>query len=180
MPSSDIKVVVVGDVGVGKTCMLISFSHNDFPKDYVPTVFGDCHQSITVDGKDAKIGVWDTEDDSLRLLSYPKTHVFLIAFSMVSPTSLANVATKWAPELHKHGRGRPIILVGTKADLLAHKSAEECVSSAQGQAVADKINAVKYMECSALTQQGLMKVFEEAFRAAEAAPPIKDGCCTIL
>jgi Ras-related C3 botulinum toxin substrate 1 len=50
-------------------------------------------------------------------LSYPQTDVFLVAFSLVSPTSLENVEAKWIPELKHHAPNVPIILVGTKLDL---------------------------------------------------------------
>jgi len=131
--------------------------------------------------------------DRLRPLSYPQTDVFLVSFSLVSPTSLENVEAKWVPELQHYARGTPIILVGTKADLreepkVIEKLAQEKmepVSSAQGRAVAEKIKAVKYLECSALTQKGLKNVFDEAIRAVlmPQAPPVrkkKGGPCTIL
>lgn len=192
-----IKCVVVGDGAVGKTCMLISYTTNSFPGDYIPTVFDNYSANVMVDGKPVSLGLWDTagqEDyDRLRPLSYPQTDVFLVSFSLVSPTSLENVEAKWVPELQHYAKGTPIILVGTKADLreepkvLEKLAAEkmEPVSSAQGRAMAERIKAVKYLECSALTQKGLKNVFDEAIRAVlmPAAPPVrrkKGSGCTIL
>lgn len=55
--------------------------------------------------------------DSLRPLCYPQTDVFLVCFSVVSPTSFHNVREKWLPELRQHNPGAPIVLVGTQSDL---------------------------------------------------------------
>ena len=70
---------------------------------------------------------------------------------------------QWYPEVKEHADGTPIILVGTKLDLREKESAvatlresgQEPVSPAQGKAAAAQIGAVKYLECSALTQENL-------------------------
>lgn len=130
-----------------------------------------------VDGKPINLGLWDTagqEDyDRLRPLSYPQTDVFLICFSIISPASFENVRAKWYPEIRHHMPNTTIMLVGTKLDLRDEpntlaKLAEKRVgpiSYQQGMQMASEIGAVKYVECSALTQKNLKLVFDEAIRA---------------
>ena len=141
------KCVVVGDGAVGKTCLLISFTTNSFPGEYIPTVFDNYAATLLIDERPIKLNLWDTgffhiiffkfvfkikkkfynhyfffihqnflsagqeEYDTLRPLSYPKTDIFLICFSITNPASLENVRLKWYPELRHHSKDTPIELV---------------------------------------------------------------------
>jgi Ras-related C3 botulinum toxin substrate 1 len=189
-----IKLVVVGDGAVGKTCLLISYTSNSFPQEYVPTVFDNYSANVMVDDRTISLGLWDTagqEDyDRLRPLSYPQTDVFLICFSIVSPTSFQNVKTKWVPEVKHHCPDTKLVLVATKMDLredndqiqrLKEKGLQP-VSSEAGENLAKEIGAVCYCECSALTQKGLKQVFDEAIKAVIGGDKKKEkkGGCSIL
>lgn len=163
-----VKCVVVGDGAVGKTSLLISYATNTFPEEYVPTVFDNHQSSVTVSGKGYGLDLWDTagqeEYDSMRALAYPRTDVFIVVFSLTSAASLSNVLTKWHPELQHHAAAVPVILVGAKADVA--QSATEKVDKAEIDRVTKACGARSYLQCSALTQQGLNEVFVAAVRAA--------------
>ena len=190
-----IKLVVVGDGAVGKTCLLISYTSNSFPQEYVPTVFDNYSANVMVDDRTISLGLWDTagqEDyDRLRPLSYPQTDVFLICYSIISPTSFSNVKTKWVPEVKHHCPDTKLVLVATKLDLredpeqikrLKEKDLAP-VSQDQGEQLAKEIGAKKYCECSALTQKGLKEVFDEAIKSViggDSKKSSKKGGCSVL
>lgn len=190
------KLVVVGDGACGKTCLLIVFSKDEFPEVYVPTVFENYVADIEVDGKQVELALWDTagqEDyDRLRPLSYPDTDVILMCFSVDSPDSLENIPEKWVPEVKHFCPNVPIILVANKKDLrndehvrneLARMK-QEPVRTEDGRAMAIRIQAYDYLECSAKTKEGVREVFETATRAAlQKRYGTQNGCincCKVL
>ncbi|XP_041993078.1 rac-like GTP-binding protein 7 [Salvia splendens] len=151
-----IKCVTVGDGAVGKTCMLISYTSNTFPTDYVPTVFDNFSANVVVDGNTVNIGLWDTAGQE----------EFLLAFSLISKASYENIYKKWIPELRHYSPTMPIVLVGTKMDLredkqfLINHPAAHPITNAQGEELKKMIGAVAYIECSAKTQQNVKDVFD--------------------
>lgn len=134
--------------------------------------------TISLAREQVELALWDTagqEDyDRLRPLSYPDTDVILMCFSIDSPDSLENIPEKWTPEVKHFCPNVPIILVGNKKDLRndpntikeLSKMKQEPVKPEEGRAMAEKINAFAYLECSAKSKEGVREVFETATRAA--------------
>ncbi|XP_048033541.1 cell division cycle 42 like 2 isoform X2 [Megalobrama amblycephala] len=206
-----IKCVVVGDGGVGKTCLLVSFT-NKFPSE--PTVFDSQAVSVTIGGEPYTVRLFDAAgQDQLRPLSYPQTDVFLVCFSVVSLSSFENVKEKvsvcdllimydhflfannnsfemqWVPEITYYSPKTPFLLVGTQIDLRddpitiarLSKNKQKPIKPETAEKLAKDLKAVKYVECSALTQKGLKNVFDEATLAALEPPGSQKTCkCVIL
>merc|ERR1712179_393471 len=172
------KLVIVGDGACGKTCLLIVFSKDQFPEEFIPTVFENYVSDIEVDGQQVELVLWDTagqsEYERLRPLSYIDANVILACFSVSSPDSLENIAERWLPEVKHFCPNIPIVLVACKTDLRNDKKTLEelagmkqtLVRQEEGLAMAEKIKAFKYLECSAKTKAGVREVFEAATRAA--------------
>ncbi|XP_023234890.1 ras-related protein ced-10-like [Centruroides vittatus] len=169
-PNRPLKIVVIGDGTVGKTCLLISYTTGSFPEgEYVPTVFDNFAGNMNCDGLQVSLTLWDTagqEDyEKLRPLSYPGTDVFLLCFSVDNRPSFNNIAAKWQPEVRHHCPRAPYILVATKTDLRSTSDNSNLISRSSGKKMAAKIKAAKYVECSAKTLEGVQEVLEEAVRS---------------
>ncbi|KAG2381696.1 hypothetical protein C9374_006080 [Naegleria lovaniensis] len=167
---NSLKIIVVGDASVGKTCMLISYSNNEFPTEYNPTVFDNYTANVVYKEKTVTLGLWDTagtdEYDQLRPLSYPDTHIFVIVFDVTNKDSLESVTKKWVPEIKEHTKDRPggvpFLIVGNKLDLRNDpKEKDRCVPRSEAEKVKQKTGAARLLECSAKTQEGLKDVFEQ-------------------
>ncbi|KAJ4157815.1 hypothetical protein NW754_009465 [Fusarium falciforme] len=144
------KMTVIGPV-VGKTALIRTFVEKKYPQ--------------------------------LRPLSYPDTDLFLLCFDLGHSDLLSDVEdvssqqylltgeSQWIPELRKDYPKTPMVLVGCRKDVrecppavdeLGYK--EDPVSWAAGEALARKIGAAMYMECSAKTGEGVEAVFTEPFK----------------
>jgi len=192
-----IKITVIGNSAVGKTCLLISYATNSFPTEYVPTVFDNYNAKAVIEGNPVELVLFDTagdsEYDTVRPMNYPGTDVFLICFCIVAPATAERVLKNWNEEVRAKVQEPHIILVGTKSDLKADPHTIQSlkndtglapVSKEQGDQLAEAIGAHKYIECSALKGQGVREVFEEACKVVLFTKPIpkpnKDKKCLLM
>lgn len=209
------KIVILGDGACGKTSLLNVFTRGYFPKVYEPTVFENYIHDIFVDNQHITLSLWDTagqeEFDRLRSLSYSDTHTIMLCFSVDSRDSLENVQHKWVGEIADHCEGVKLVLVALKCDLrnsedYARENAitpgniqqqgqglgqgSGLITYEEGLAMAKKIGALRYLECSAKMNRGVNEAFTEAARCALTATPKgvqdnanaqdKGGSCTIV
>jgi len=196
--SLELKLVAVGDGGCGKTSLLFRFTRDEFFTEYIPTVFETYLQEMSVDGQPVNLALWDTAGqeayDRLRPLSYPGTDVVLICYDIESHDSLTNVQETWAAEIAQYCPGKPVLLVGCKADLAtperaaaAAKAGAPHVSSADARQVQEQVGAKLHLACSSKTNLNVSEVFEAAVRlvlqqqrdsAADAGS--FRNCCRVL
>ncbi|KAK6383302.1 hypothetical protein LTR65_010287 [Meristemomyces frigidus] len=164
-----------------------------------PTVFENYVHDIFIDNVHVELSLWDTagqeEFDRLRSLSYDDTHAIMLCFSVDSPDSLENVESKWVGEIAENCPGVRLVLVALKCDLREQRDGDEEVDGShepkrpmidykQGLAVAEKIKALRYLECSAMKNRGVNEAFTEAARVALQVKNVKGdkqgGCCTLM
>ncbi|XP_025258022.1 rho-related GTP-binding protein RhoF isoform X2 [Theropithecus gelada] len=115
--------------------------------------------------------------DRLRPLSYQNTHLVLICYDVMNPTSYDNVLIKWFPEVTHFCRGIPMVLIGCKTDLRKDKeqlrklraAQLEPITYMQGLSACEQIRAALYLECSAKFRENVEDVFREAAKVALSA-----------
>ncbi|XP_060068950.1 cdc42 homolog [Ylistrum balloti] len=187
-----LKCVLIGDTGVGKSSLAARVSNRTFKTDYTPTLFDNYAATVTVDDKPYHLSLFDTagkEDyNKLRVLSYINSDVFLVCFSVTNPESLENAEVCWVPELRQYMPDTPFVLVGTQTDIRAKKGntrdqvvRSSVISAKQASEVANRMGAVSYIECSAMTGEGVEDLTAEiilgAHRAWETKCTKKTKCC---
>lgn len=174
------KIVILGDGACGKTSLLNVFTRGYFPQVYEPTVFENYVHDIYIDGQPMKLSLWDTagqeEFDRLRSLSYADTHCIMLCFAVDQRDSLENAQTRWVNEIIDHCDNVKIVLVALKYDLRTEaeenpneqglRGSNPIITYDEGLAVAKKIGAARYLECSAKKDIGVREAFTEAARVA--------------
>lgn len=169
------KLVVVGDSESEKTLLLISHTSGGLLTGNDTTVFVNYPTEVGVDKDSVTFSLFDMsgqEDcDRLRPLSYPQTDIVLLCFSVDSPASLESITGKWLPEVKFNCPKVPFVLVGNNTELRQGKGIitsslhPTVVDPTKGKALAKKIGAFSYAECSAKTGEGVKEVFQTAARA---------------
>ncbi|XP_062870786.1 rho-related GTP-binding protein RhoF [Trichomycterus rosablanca] len=173
-----LRMVIVGDGGCGKTSLLMVYAKGDFPEHYAPSVFEKYVTTVTHGGADITLNLYDTagqdDYDRLRPLSYQEANLVIVCYDVTNPTSYDNVLIKWYPEVHHFCPGVPILLIGCKTDLRKDKERtrklrtlnQEPITYRQGEETRKEMNAALYLECSAKYQENVQDIFKEATKLA--------------
>ncbi|XP_044462773.1 ras-related protein RABB1c-like [Mangifera indica] len=166
------KYIVIGDTGVGKSCLLLQFTDKRFQPVHDLTISVEfVARMITIDNKSIKLQIWDTAgQESFRSITrsyYRGAAGALLVYDVTRETF--NHLTSWLEDARQHANANmTVMLIGNKCDL-AHRRA---VSTVEGEQFA-KDHGLIFMEASATTAQNI----EEAFikTAATMCKKIVDG-----
>lgn len=146
------KVMLLGDSGVGKTCLLVRFKDGAFLSGaFISTVGIDYRNKIVdVDETKVKLQIWDTAGQerfrSVTHAYYRDSHALLLLYDITNKTSFDNIRA-WLSEIRDYAPDNVVVmLLGNKAD----KSNERVVKKEEGERLAKDHN-VAFMETSAKT-----------------------------
>lgn len=168
-----VKLLMVGDMRVGKTSLLVKYFDNTFVFNTISTIGVDFrHKTLEYNGKMYYVQAFDTAgQERYRTITkayYRNAHGIVIVFSVDNRTSFNNVK-KWIADLRQKSEPDVVlILVGNKIDIARKVTYEE------GKEMADSFN-IRYYESSAKDSTGVAELFEhiisEAQKYVTAKPP---------
>ncbi|KAG8192799.1 hypothetical protein JTE90_019117 [Oedothorax gibbosus] len=166
------KIILVGDEGCGKTGLIFSYFTENIPDPAVPTIYKEYSTEVELDdGTKVPIVLWITPSQDhysgIRSMSYSDAEAVILCYSVADPESLVRAEEKWMQEIREHLPNVPVVLVGNKVDLRTDQNLK-IVSPEEGKALADKIKAFSYVECSAKNAENVREVFRAATSAATA------------
>ncbi|KAK5808902.1 ras family-domain-containing protein [Linnemannia elongata] len=158
-----IKYIIIGDTGVGKSCLLLQFTDKRFQPAHDLTIgveFG--ARFVSVAGKQIKLQIWDTAgQESFR--SITRSYYRGAAGALLGKVLIALVRdtfkhlTTWLEDARQHANANTtIMLIGNKSDL----ESKRAVSYEEGEAFA-KANGLFFMETSAKTSANVEEAFVE-------------------
>merc|ERR1712100_792056 len=120
------KLLLIGDSGVGKSCLLLRFADDTYTDSYISTIGVDFKiRTIELDGKTIKLQIWDTAgQERFRTITssyYRGAHGIIVVFDVTDQESFENVK-HWLQEIDKYANeGVMKLLVGNKSDLQSKK-----------------------------------------------------------
>jgi len=144
-----IKLLLIGDSGVGKSCLLLRFSDDSFTPSFITTIGIDFKiRTIELEGKRIKLQIWDTAgQERFRTITtayYRGAMGILLVYDVTDEKSFANIRN-WIRNIEQHASENVNkILIGNKCDLVDKK----IVDTARGKALADEYG-IKFLETSA-------------------------------
>ncbi|XP_059305922.1 ras-related protein RABC2a-like [Lycium ferocissimum] len=171
------KILLIGDSGVGKSSLLVSFISN-LVDDLAPTIGVDFKiKTLTVSGKRLKLTIWDTAgQERFRTLTssyYRGAQGIILVYDVTRRETFTNLSDVWAKEVELYSNNQDCVkmLVGNKVD----RESERAVSREEGIALAKELGGL-FLECSAKTRENVQNCFEElALKIMEVPSLLEEG-----
>eukprot|EP00948_MAST-09A_sp_MAST-9A-sp1_P000695 g695.t1 len=160
-----IKVLLLGDSGVGKTSLLNRFASNQFKQNLMTTAGVDFKvQHLEIDGRHIKLSIWDTAgQERFHIITrayYKGSHGIALVYDVGDPRTRDNIEY-WARNIREHGEKDSVtMLVANKIDL---PEDEQVCTRAEGESMAENFN-MKFVETSAKNGEGVQQAFFELAR----------------
>lgn len=158
-----IKLLLIGDSGVGKSAVLVRFADDTFTTSYISTIGIDFKiRTLELDGKRVKLQIWDTAGQerfkTITTAYYRGAMGILLVYDVTEEKSFANINT-WMSAIKQHASDSVNkVLLGNKADSSGPMVQKKAIVTARGQALADQ-HGIKFFETSAKNNINV----EEAF-----------------
>jgi len=153
------KLLVIGDSGVGKTCLLFRFVDDTFQSTFISTIGIDFKiKTVEIDGKRIKLQIWDTAGQerfhTITTSYYRGAMGIMLVYDCTSRKSFDNI-TKWLRNIEEHATDDvERIIVGNKKDMVEKQQ----VSSSDAKHLAQEYN-VSFIETSAKNGEGVDRAF---------------------
>ena len=153
------KILMVGDSGVGKSCMLLRFVDQQYNETYISTIGVDFRiKTIEIAGRRVKLQIWDTAgQERFRTITssyYRGAHGVMIVYDVTCERSFTNVK-QWIHEINRYsGENVEKVLVGNKCDRTDRKEVNYTI----GKQFADDLG-ISFTETSAKSGNGINELF---------------------
>ncbi|KAG8933751.1 hypothetical protein FRC01_007218 [Tulasnella sp. 417] len=127
------KLLLIGDSGVGKSCLLLRFADDTYTESYISTIGVDFKiRTIELEGKTVKLQIWDTAgQERFRTITssyYRGAHGIIVVYDVTDNDTFTNVK-QWLQEIDRYAsEGVNKLLVGNKSDLTSKKVVEHAVA----------------------------------------------------
>ena len=129
-----IKLLMLGDTGVGKTCLLLRYAYDSFSPTFITTIGIDFKiKHVTIDGLKCKLQIWDTAGQerfrTITISYFRGAQGILLCYDVTDRDTFENVR-HWVSQIKKHADDDVgVIMVGNKCD----KSELRMVSTEEGE-----------------------------------------------